>query len=211
MEFTARHLKIGIRNPATAARMIGAEVVAAPDAPIRRSPQRPTIEAALRRYFAAGRDVAVLLADYDRRWARAERRESAASAFRAGRLMAERFAMLDRASGVPEMAFVPALTRPMLGHHVRLGYDLVYRSDEGLILRQLLTDGDITRPEHLKLYAVASLLHFEAGGAELAGVEIWQLRFHKEFGWPRWLLARQAPTLRERCDEVARRLAQHAA
>jgi hypothetical protein len=210
MDFTARHLKLAIRNPAAAARSISAEAVAA-GSPIRRSPQRPTFEAAVRRYFAAGRDASVLLADYDRRWARAERRESADSAFRTGRQMAERFATLDHLSPAPEQTSVPSVSRPILGHNIRLGHDVVLRSAEGLVLRQLLTDSDITRSEHLRLYAVASLLHFEVEGAELARVEIWQLRFHKEFGWPRWALIRQAPVLRERCDEVARHLAQDAA
>jgi hypothetical protein len=211
VDFTARQVRLGIRNPGTAAREISRQLGAGPDESIRRSPQRPTFEAALRRYFAAGRNPAVLLADYDRRWERAKRRESAASAFREGRRMAAYFAEQDQMGSAPLRALDPATRRDIGGHALRMGHDLVYRSDEGLVLRQLLTDSDVTRIEHLRLYATACLLHFEASGKELARLEIWQLRFRGVMGWPRWLLTRQVPALRNRLDEVARRLTEDAA
>jgi hypothetical protein len=177
-----------------------------------RSPQRLTFLAALRGHFLANRRPGAMLAEFDKRRDRAERQESAAAQYAMGRRMVERFADRDRRSGSPVDMLVPATEQAVLGHVVRLGYDVIYGAPEGLILRQLLTDADIRRPEHLRLFATASLLHVEASlGREVAAVEIWQLRFHRYFHWPRWMLLRQMQALGVKLDEVARGLGQDAA
>jgi hypothetical protein len=168
-------------------------------------------EASLRAHLNGGRNPGAMLADYDKRWSKAERRETAYSAFAAGRLMAERFLALDARSAAPLMSLQKPGERVVLNHLVRLNHDLVYGTESGLVLRQLLTDSDLRRSEHLRLYAVASLLHFEAAGAPLAAVEVWQLRFRKQFTWPRFLLLRLQSSLALQLDLVARAFEQDAA
>ena len=212
MLFTARQLRTAIRSPRAAIKLVASDRRQRLAAGQPRSPQRPTFEAALRRHTDSGRADGAMLAEYDLRWARAKRRETAAAAFETGRRMAARFVSLDGSAPDPVRVLEAPADRPVLGHSLRLGHDLLYKTPEGLILRQLLTDGEITRSDHLRLYALACLLHFEApGGREPARVDVWQLRFRKEFSWPRWLLLRQTAALGERLDEVARAFTENVA
>jgi len=212
MLFTARVLRIAIRSPAAAVKHLAAErrYPVSQDTP--RSPQRPIFDAALRTHFRAGRGPGALLDDFDRRWSKAKRRDSASATLNNGRRMAERFLALDAKAGDPLRALDPVTEQTVLGHQLRLPHDLVYEAPEGLILRQLLTDHDIRRDEHLRLYALACLAHFEAGsGLLLASVDVWQLRVRKQCSWPRFLLLRQSAVLGERLDSVAQAFNEDAA
>ena len=205
MQFTARTLRVAVRSPAAAIKLLQEQFrhPVAGDTP--RSPQRPMFDAALRVHFRAGREVGAMVAEFDCRWSKAKRRESAAATFANGRRMVEQFVVLDAGSPDPLRVLEPPRTEQILGHDLRLTHDLVYGALEGLVLRQLLTDSDMWRVEHLRLYALACLLHFEASSvAPLARVEIWQLRMRKTLSWPRFLLLRQGPLLAERLDTVAR-------
>jgi hypothetical protein len=42
-----------------------------------------------------------------------------------------------------------------------MGIDVAYQTPEGWVLRQLLTDDEIRRVEHLRLYAAATALHLK--------------------------------------------------
>lgn len=99
----------------------------------------------------------------------------------------------------------------MLAHETGLGYDVMCGDAGGVVIRQLLTDSDIRRDAHLRLYAAACLLHYEAGGGHVERVDVWRLPFGKEFSWPRWVLVRLAPALRVRMDEIAQALSEEAA
>lgn len=124
-----------------------------------RSPQRLWIEASLRRYFDGGRDPNRLLADYLDRTARAKRRETAASEIANGRRMLERFAELDRSQPDPTRVLLKPISVPVCGHGVTMGIDVAYQTLEGWVLRQVLTDDEIRRTEHVRLYAAATALH----------------------------------------------------
>lgn len=87
-----------------------------------------------------------------------------------------------------------------------MGADLAYETDMGWIIRQLLTDDEIRRIDHLRMYAAATALHFEAssGQERVARVELWMLRYDGRIaGWPRTLLDRNTPALGRRMDEMA--------
>lgn len=70
MELSARQLRTGIRSPAILARQLRAEFIAPIDPDTPRSPQRPWIDASIRRYQEGGRKPAVLMADYAERTGR---------------------------------------------------------------------------------------------------------------------------------------------
>lgn len=205
---TARQVRIAIRSPGALARQLGLERLAPIDPDTPRSPQRQWISASIRRYVARGRDPRVLIEDYDARTPRAKRRETAASEIANGRLMLARFATLDQAEPMPTLVGV---RRPMpvdvLGTTISMGSDLAYRSDDGWHLRHLITDREITRPEHLLLYATASALQFEGriDGGPVTGVEVWMLRDDdRRLMWDRPSLAEAVGRLAVRPKEIAR-------
>jgi hypothetical protein len=206
-------LCVGIRSPAVLARQLTGEIRSPtpPDTP--RSPQRPWFIASLSRYFRKGRDPALATAELEGRTNRAKRREQLASQIIMARAMLDRFLELDSGEPDPGRFLAAPVAADVLGWNVRLGHDLVYDTPQGLRLRQLLTDTAIRRAEHLRLFAVASLLHFEATNAplRLTTVEVWQLRINKRMLWPRSLLLRLVPDLRARLDQVAAALADDAA
>jgi hypothetical protein len=212
MLFSARTLRVAIRSPTAAVKHLAMERHHPVSEDTPRNPQRPMLEAALRAYFRSGRAPGALLEDFDRRWSKAKRRDTAHVTFSNGRRMAEWFLALDAKATDPLRALDHVSEQMVLGHRLLLSHDLLSQAPEGLILRQLLTDEDIRRDEHLRLYAVACLLHFEAGSPlPLARVDVWQLRARKQFTWPRFLLLRQAAVLGGRLDSVAQAFNQDAA
>jgi hypothetical protein len=171
-----------------------------------RSPQRPWIEASLRRYFDAGRDRDRLFADYADRTDRSKRRDSAASEIANGRMMLGRFAELDRSQADPTRVLLEPARVAVLGHRIKMGIDVAYQTPEGWVIRHVLTDDEIRRTEHVRLYATATALHFEGrpDGGDVARVEVWMLRFERGVaGWPRFLLDRLTSSLATRMDEIA--------
>jgi hypothetical protein len=206
-------LCVGIRSPAVLARLLGGEIRSPtpPDTP--RSPQRPWFIGSVSRYFQKGRDPALAIAELEGRANRSKRREQIASQIIMARAMLDRFLTLDIGEPDPVRYFPAPMAADILGWHVRLGHDLVYDTPQGPRLRQLLTDAAIRRGEHLRLFAVASLLHFEATNPplRLTTVEVLQLRVNKRMLWPRSLLLRLVPELRGRLDQVAAALADDAA
>jgi hypothetical protein len=165
------------------------------------------MDASIARYFKKDRAVEVLLADYDDRTGRSERRETAASEIMNGRKMLRRFAALDRLQAVPSRVQMRPTRVEVLGHGLIMGVDLAYETSTGWILRHLITDDEIHRSEHLRLYATAAALHFEgrSDGGDVARVEIWLLRYDgRVAGWPRSLIETSIPRLATRLAEIAR-------
>lgn len=105
MNFSARELRVAIRSKDAAVKLIATTRALVVKDDIRRSPQRPIFEAALRTYFRAGRVGRRLLEEYDRRWAKA------ATAFAAVRRMAERFAGLDKSQPARTVTLIPPTVR----------------------------------------------------------------------------------------------------
>lgn len=165
------------------------------------------MDASIGRYFKKDRTVEVLLADYDDRTSRSKRRETAASEITNGREMLGRFAALDRLQPDPNRVQMRPTRVEVLGHGLIMGVDLAYETSAGWILRHLITDDEIRRPEHLRLYATAAALHFEgrSEGGRAVRVEVWLLRYDGGVdGWPRSLLERSIPALATRLAEIAR-------
>jgi hypothetical protein len=160
----------------------------------------------MRRYFAADRDPVRLLADYLERTSRSMRHETAASEIANGRRMLERFLELERPLREPTLVLGRPQPVMVLGHWLTMGFDLAYRTPEGWDLRHILSDDEIRRAEHLRLYAAAAATHFEgrSDGGPVARVEIWALRLQPGVaGWPRSLLAGMTPDLERRLAEMA--------
>jgi hypothetical protein len=207
MELSGRQLRTGIRSPAALARQLRAEWIAPIDPDTPRSPQRPWIDASIRRYEQGGRKPAVLMADYAERTGRAKRRETAASEINNGKKMLERFARLDADEPAPSRVQLRPAPADVLGTVISMGADLVYETTEGHVIRQLITDSEITRPEHLRLYATAVALHFEArpGGGSVSRIDLWLLRYDdRTVTWPRSILEATVPRLAVRLEEIAR-------
>lgn len=207
MELSARQLRTGIRSPAVLVRQLRAEWIAPIDPDTPRSPQRPWIDASIRRYQAGGRKADVLMADYAERTGRAKRRDTAASEIANGKTMLERFARLDADEPTPTRFQLPRTPVDVLGTVTSMGADLVYETDEGFVIRQLITDMEITRPEHLGLYATAVALHFEGrpGGGPVSRVDLWLLRYeNRTLTWSRATLEATVPRLAIRLEEIAR-------
>ena len=207
MDLSARQLRTGIRSPGVLARELLKARIAPlpPDTP--RSPQRPWMEASLRRYFERQRDPSVLLADYDHRIAASKRRESAASEIANGRKMLERFLTLDQSQVDPTRFLMKPVRVEMFGHRVIMGVDVAYETQDGWIVRHLITDEEIRQIDHWRLYATAAALHFEErpDGGPIAAVQLWLLRYDRRVvGGPRAILARWVPRLAVRFDEIAR-------
>lgn len=169
--------------------------------------------AAVGSYFRDGRDPSRAKSELEMRTDKAKRREQLASQIINTRAMLDLFLAWDRGEPDPTRFRATPVLATVLGWNMRIGHDLVYETAEGLRLRQLLTDDAIRRGEHLRLFAVASLLHFEAGSPDLrlATVEVWHLRANRRMLWPRQLLLRLVPDLRTRLDQVAAALADNAA
>lgn len=206
MDLTARQLRTGIRSPAALGRQLRLERQAPIPEDTPRSPQRPWIEASLRCYFDAGRDRDRLFGDYTDRTNRSKRRDSAASEIANGRMMLGRFADLDRSQADPTRVFLKPTRVTVMGHGITLGIDVAYQTPEGWVIRHILTDDEIRRIEHVRLYATATALHFEGrpDGGDVARVEVWMLRFERGVaGWPRSLLGRLTSSLATRMDEIA--------
>lgn len=207
MDLIARQLRTGIRSPAALARERLRQQIAPtpPDTP--RSAQRKWIDAAVRRYLANGRDVAVLLGFYDERTGKSKRRETAATEIANGRRMLARFAEWDVKQPAPDDAQLPQRAATVLGHSITMGIDLVYKRASGSRLLLLITDREIRRIEHLRLYATAAALHYEAraDGGAVDRVDIWVLAYKPTYaGWPRALLGRSVVALERKLDEIAR-------
>ncbi len=214
MDLSARQLRTGIRSPGVLAReLLKAQIAPVPpDTP--RSPQRPWMDASLRRYFERQRDPSVLLADYERRTAESKRRESAASEIANGRKMLERFLALDQPQVDPTRFQMKPVQVELSGHRVLMGADVAYQTLDGWIVRHLITDEEIRQIDHLRLYATAAALHFEGrpDGGPVAAVEIWLLRYDRRVvGWPRSILQLWVPRLAVRLDEIARGASSQAA
>ena len=207
MDLSARQLRTGIRSPAALARQLRLARMTpiAPDTP--RSPQRPWMDASIGRYFKKDRTVEGFFADYDDRTSKSKRRETAASEIMNGRKMLSRFAALDRPQPDPSRVQMRSTRVEVLGHGLIMGVDLAYETSTGWILRHLITDDEIRRPEHLRLYATAAALHFEGrpDGGRVARVEVWLLRYDgRVAGWPRSLLETSTPRLATRLAEIAK-------
>lgn len=206
MELNARQLRIGIRSPAALARLLRSEIMFPVEADTPRNPQRQWIDASIRRYMRQGRKVEVLLDHYDDRTSRSERLPTAATEIANGRAMLKRFAELDLAEPTPDRVQMPKTRVDVLGVGITLGTDLVYETPNGWLLRLLITDHELVRPEHLHLLAVAAALHFEGrpDGGLVGAVDVWPLRPRRRtLGWARSSLASAVPRLARRLDEIA--------
>jgi len=213
IELSEHQLYTGIRNPTVLARQILAQATSPTPERTPRSPQRPLFKAVVRRYFKGGRLSARARVDLEARIQKAKRRERLASQFANCRTMIGLFLSWDAKMPSPVRYVIEPTPADVLGWTIRVGHDHLSDSPDGLVLRQLVTDGSIMRAEHLRLFAVASLLHYEAAnpGVELAAVEVWQLRAGKRFTWTRRVLRRLIPDLGMRLGQLAAALADDAA
>lgn len=145
---------------------------------------------------------------------RSKRRDSAAGEIANGRMMLRRFAELDRAQADPTRVFLKPTRVAVMGHGITMGIDVAYKTPEGWVIRHILTDDEIRRIEHVRLYATATALHFEGrpDGGDVARVEVWMVRFERGVaGWPRRLLGRLTSSLATRMDEIAAGASEQAA
>jgi hypothetical protein len=206
-------LCVGIRSPRVLARLLRSEAISPTPENTPRSPVRPIFTTVLRDYFRSGREPEGARANFVERVAKSKRREKLATQFAKGLQMLEVFLMWDSTEPTPEAYFIPPQPADVAGWSVRLGHDLLYPAPEGKKLRQVLTDSAIVRAEHLRLFAVASLLHFERlnPNIKLAIVEVWSVRAQKRFTWPGGLLLGLVPELSERLSLVAGELGNDAA
>jgi hypothetical protein len=207
INLTARHLRTGIRSPQALARQLLHARLAPIDPDTPRSPQRAWMDASLRRYFERQRHPDVLFADYDCRTGRAKRNDTAATEIANGRRMLAHFVALDQSQPDPDRVQMKPAAVTVLGQGVVMGVDLAYETPTGWVLRHLITDDEIRRAEHLRLYATAAALHFEGrpDGGHVARVELWLLRHEGRVeGWPRSLLEKSIPSLAVRLSEIAR-------
>jgi hypothetical protein len=154
------------------------------------------------------------MADYAERTGRAKRRDTAVSEINNGKVMLERFARLDADEPAPSRFQLKPMPVDVLDTVISMGADLVYETPEGYVIRQLITDSEITRPEHLRLYATAVALHFEArpAGGPVSRVDLWLLRYEdRTVTWTRSALEATVPRLAVRLQEIARGAAGQAA
>jgi hypothetical protein len=151
MELNARQLRIGIRSPAALARLLRSEAVFPVEADTPRNPQRQWIDASISRYMRQGRRVEVLLDHYDDRTSRSARLHTAATEIANGRAMLKKFAELDLTEPTPDRVQLPKSGVDVLGVWITLGADLAYETPNGWLLRLLITDQEVVRPEHLHL------------------------------------------------------------
>lgn len=210
---TDRQFRTGLRSPLVLARSLrqAALVPVAPDTP--RSPQGPAIRAELARYFGRGR-TGSLAASFDKRVAKWDRRDVLAMQIRNARGMLVRFQDADSVEPSPDQIAIPREARDLFGVPVSLGVDLAYRTPDGWLLRQLLIDDEIVTTAAVRLYAVATALHFEARYAEdrVARVEVWDLRREgRRPGWPRRWLEAYVPDLGRRVEAIRNALGSMAA
>ena len=214
MDLSARQLRTGLRSPTGLARQMRLARATPIDPDTPRSAQRLWMNASIRRYEDQGRVVEVLLNDYDRRTSCAKRRDTAASEIANGRIMLARFASLDLGEPAPSRIQMKPVAVDALGIRISMGVDLAYQTPDGWVVRHLLTDSEITRLGHLRLYATAAALHFEGrpDGGRVVRVELWLLRYQdRVVGWPRSLPEASIPSLAARLDEIARGAAGQAA
>jgi hypothetical protein len=183
-----------------------------------RSAQRKWIDAAIRRYIKKARDVGVLIGYYDDRTGRSKRKETATTEIANGRRMLERFAELERDQAPPSRIQLASVPVNVIGHRLTMGVDLVYDREGGARMVILMTDREIRRTEHLRLYASAAALHYEGrpDGGPVDRVDIWvltsaQVPGRGVIGWQRSILERQIPALTTRLDEIAHGAEGHAA
>lgn len=207
MDLSSRDLRIGIRSPEALASHRRREALSPTPKGTPRNPQRAFIDASIREYFRGGRDASILFAAYDRRTGKSKRHESAATEIANGRMMLGRFLVLDQHKDDPTRIQLRPEFVEVLGHRIKMGVDLVYDTPAGASLVLVITDEEITRTEHLRLFATAAMLHFEGrpGGGPVTQVEVWLLRWDQRLvRWPRQLLENSIPRLADRLEQISR-------
>ena len=206
-------LCVAIRRPRELARVLKAEAKTPTPESTPRSPIRAIFTAVLHGYFKGTRQPANARKDYAERVAKADRREKLAAQFAKGGQMLEVFLMWDSSESRPTQTILARSVAPVCGWQVRLGHDLIYKGADGVVLRQIVTDSGIRQSVDLRLFAVASLAHFETLNPtiKLSAVEVWSVRTQKRFRWPRTLLVGLLPDLATRLAQVADELGKDAA
>jgi hypothetical protein len=206
-------LCLAIRRPRELARLLKVEVKTPTPADTPRSPIRPIFTAVLRGYFGTNRIPDKARKEYAVRVASADRREKLAVQFATGKQMLEVFLMWDSPESPPTRATFARTVAPVCGWQVRIGHDMVYERPDGDVLRQIVTDSGIRQSVDLRLFAVASLVHFEALNPtiQLSAVEVWSVRTQKRFRWPRSVLVKLQPDLSARLAQVSEEFGKDAA
>lgn len=210
---TDRQLRIGLRSPIALARGLRrAEAMPIrPDTP--RSPQGKAIRAEINGYFASGRTRS-LPESFDARVSKWKRRETAATEIANARRMLERFQAFERDEGNPTEFGIAKSAIRIFGLDLELGVDVAYETSAGWVLRQFLVDDEIVRLAQIRLYALATAIHFEARrpGAKVARVEVWDLRRDNvRPGWERRWLEGYVPDLQRRFEAIRDALGDKAA
>jgi hypothetical protein len=207
MDLTSRDLRIGIRSPEALASQRRREALNPTPKGTPRNPQRAFIDASIGEYFRGGRDPDILLAAYERRTGKSKRRESAATEIANGRTMLERFLVLDHHKDDPSRFHLRPEFVEVLGHRIKMGVDMAYDTPAGAALALVITDEELRRTEHLRLFATAAMVHFQdrPDGGRVAQVEVWLLKWDQRLvRWPRQLLENSIPRLADRLEEIAR-------
>jgi hypothetical protein len=205
MDVTARQLRTGLRSPRALARLLreAEEHPIPPDTP--RSNQRRQIVAALRHYFASDRDPAKLLADYDKRTSESKRKVKPVTEIANGRRMLLNFVALDEDQPPPTKYLMPAVRVKLFRIGVTMSVDIAIESSDGWVLRQVITDQELVRPEQLRLYATAVAMHFEGrpDGGPVARVDLLLVRrAGRMVTWNRAFLRTSEPRLATRCEQI---------
>jgi hypothetical protein len=214
VDFTAHQARIAIRSPQALIRQRLAEARLPGEKGRPHDPQRKAIERAIGDYFAGGRDGRKLVDDFLERTSTWKSASSRASSIANAAAMLGRFADLDQDQPAPERWFLPAVPIEMWSHRLILGADLVYREDDGIRVRQLLTDTDMTRTEHLRLFASLTARHVEArpDAERVVRVDAWRLRRNgKVLTYDRAFLVRFEPALATALRTVAAAFGEQAA
>jgi hypothetical protein len=89
--------------------------------------------------------------------------------------MLDVFLMWNAGQPTPSRSFEAPRVAPVAGWQIRLGHDLRYSDGKDVALRQVVTDSAIRSSTDLRLFGLASLLHFEALNrtVQLTTVDVW--------------------------------------
>ena len=168
------------------------------------NPQRAWLQAAVRAYFEAGRDVDELwraLETKVNQQAPNPRRQALADG---ARRLLERFLMWDdNESDLPADSFPPVRDVRLGTHTIAIRRDLIYLDGPSYRVRQLWTDHDLrpTHPQAIEMAAaVLASVDADLGQGSTTAVEVWGLRHHIQRSWSRAELLPKLQRLEQRLN-----------
>jgi hypothetical protein len=164
------------------------------------------LQAAVRAYFEAGRDVDELWRAFDAKVNQrpaSPRRQALADG---ARRLLERFLVWDdNESDLPADSFPPVRDVRLGTHTIAIRRDLIYLDGPGYRVRQLWTDHDLrpTHPQAIEIAAaVLASVDADLGQGSTTAVEVWGLRHQTQQSWSRGELLPELQRLERRLDAV---------